>query len=60
MAALAATAGWTGTLTLADARTFPVAFRDEGVLAEPAQRAAPRVAGTAFDTFTLTVKLQTV
>lgn len=38
--ALVATPLWTGTLTLADGRTYPVAFRDEGLTAEPVQHQA--------------------
>lgn len=32
---LAETAGWSGTLTLADSRSFTVMFRDDGLTAEP-------------------------
>ena len=54
---LAAISGWTGTLTLADARSFTVAFRDEGISAAPVQHRAP---SADSDPYTLTLKLQTV
>jgi hypothetical protein len=54
---LASTAGWSGTLTLADSRTFAVAFRDEGISAEPVQHIAPH---DDADAYTLTLKLHTV
>lgn len=54
---LAETPGWTGTLTLADARTFSVGFREEGVLADPVRFIAPL---GESDAYTLTLKLQTV
>lgn len=56
--ALAATPGWTGTLTLADARTFAVAFRGEGVTAVPVVFQAP--SGAAEDQWRVTINLQTV
>ena len=55
--ALASTLGWSGTLTLADSRSFAVAFREEGLNAEPARHIAPHETG---DPYFLTVKLQTV
>lgn len=55
--ALAATPGWTGTLTLEDARTFAVAFRGDGVIAEPVRHITPPVAN---DPYLLTVTLLTV
>jgi len=54
---LASTPGWSGTLTLADSRTFTVAFREEGVVAEPVRPIAPL---DTSDPYHLTVKLQTV
>lgn len=54
---LSGTPGWEGTLTLADARTFTVAFRDEAVVAETVRHIAPLETG---DPYTLTIKLQTV
>ena len=54
---LAETPGWTGTLTLADTRTFSVGFREEGVLADPVRFIAPL---GESDAYTLTLKLQTV
>lgn len=56
--ALAATAGWTGTLVLADARSFAVAFRDDGITAEPVIFEAP--SGAAEDQWRVTISLQTV
>lgn len=56
---LAATAGWTGTLTLADGRAFSVRFREDGLSAEPVQH---QVHSAALNTlpYTVTLKLQTV
>ncbi len=56
---LAETPLWTGTLTLADARTFTVAFREEGLTAEPVIH---QTHSTALDAlpYTFTLKLQTV
>lgn len=56
--ALAATAGWTGTLVLADSRSFTVAFRDDGVTAEAVMFEAP--SGAAGDQWRVTLALQTV
>jgi hypothetical protein len=53
--ALAATPGWTGLLTLADGRTFTVAFREDGVTATPVLHRAPAAEG---DAYALTLKLQ--
>jgi hypothetical protein len=55
--ALASTTGWEGTLTMADSQTFTVAFRDEGVIAQPVRHIAPLETG---DPYALTLKLQTV
>ena len=57
--ALAETAGWEGTLTLADARAFTVAFRDDGLTAEPVYHL---VHTAEMDTYpyTFTLKLHTV
>lgn len=57
LAALAATPGWTGILTLADARQFTVAFRDEGVTADPVRHRTP---AASADPYTLVVRLHTV
>lgn len=55
--AKAATPDWSGTLTLVDDRVFTVAFREEGVIADPVWHFAPH---EDTDPYTLTVKLQTV
>lgn len=55
--ALAATPGWTGTLTLADNRSFTVAFRDKGVIAASVQHRSP---ATGSDVCSLTLQLQVV
>jgi hypothetical protein len=57
LVALAATPGWTGTLTLADDREFTVAFRENGITAEPVRHVAP---GTDEEPYTLVVQLHTV
>lgn len=54
---LAATPGWSGTLTLADSRSFTVAFRDDGITATPVLHSAPHANA---DPYTLTIALQTV
>lgn len=54
---LAATSGWSGLLTLTDGRSFTVAFREDGISAEPVQHRAP---SANSDPYTLTLKLQTV
>lgn len=56
--ALAATPGWTGTLVLADTRSFEVAFRDDGVTAEAVLFEAP--SGAVGDQWRVTLALQTV
>lgn len=56
--ALAATPGWIGTLVLADARTFAVAFREDGVTAEAVVFEAP--SGAQGDQWRVTLALQTV
>ncbi len=48
---------WSGTLTLADSRTFTVAFRDDGLIAEPVEHITPH---DSADPYTFTLKLQTV
>lgn len=53
--ALNALPGWTGTLVLADARTFTVAFRDEGIVAAPAVFQAP--SGAYADWWQVTLQL---
>ena len=53
--ALAETPGWTGTLVLANHREFTVAFRDEGVAAEPVVFQAP--SGARDDWWQVTLKL---
>ena len=55
--ALADTPGWSGTLTLMDGRSFTVAFRDEGLRADPVWHIAPH---EDADAYTLTLQLQTV
>jgi len=57
--ALVDTPLWTGTLTLADGRTYPVIFRDEGLTAEPVQHQASS-ADLSTLPYTFTLKLQTV
>lgn len=56
---LAETPLWTGPLTLADGRSFTVAFRDDGLTAEPVIH---QTASSALPTlpYTVTIKLQTV
>lgn len=56
--ALAATPGWTGTLVLADGRSFTVAFREGGVTAEPVFFEAP--SGAVGDMWRVRLALQTV
>lgn len=56
--ALSDTPGWTGTLVLADGREFTVAFRDEGVTAEPIFFESP--SGAVDDQWRVTINLQTV
>lgn len=56
--ALAATPGWTGTLALADAREFIVAFREDGITAEAVVFEAP--SGAQNDQWRVTIQLQTV
>jgi hypothetical protein len=56
---LAETAGWSGTLTLADGRAFTVAFRDDGLTAEPVIHLAHTGPLDALP-YTFTLKLQTV
>lgn len=57
LAALAATPGWSGQLTLADGRTFIVAFREGGISAEPVRHIAPH---EDADPYTLTLALMSV
>ena len=57
--ALVATPLWTGTLTLADGRTYSVTFRDEGLSAEPVQHQVGTVSLNTLP-YTFTLKLQTV
>lgn len=52
---LNATPGWTGTLTLADGRTFTVAFRAEGIRAEPIVFQSPSGAHSGWWQVTLTL-----
>lgn len=54
---LAETPGWSGTLTLADGRAFTVAFREEGLSAEPVRHIAPT---EDADPYTLTLALMSV
>lgn len=56
--ALAATPGWTGTLVLADSRSFAVAFRDDAVTAEAVFFESP--SGAVGDQWRVTLALQTV
>jgi len=56
---LAETPGWSGTLTLADARSFTVAFRDDGLTAEPVIHQTHSAALNALP-YTLTLKLMVV
>jgi len=56
---LADTAGWSGPLTLADGRAFSVAFRDEGLTAEPVIHQTHSAALDALP-YTFTLKLHTV
>ena len=55
------TPGWSGTLTLADARTFTVSFREDGLIADPVihQTASTANALTALP-YTFTLQLMTV
>ncbi|HRY16676.1 MAG TPA: hypothetical protein P5330_12495 [Candidatus Competibacteraceae bacterium] len=55
--ALVSTPGWAGTLTLMDGRSFAVAFRDEGLRADPVRHIAPH---EDADAYTLTLQLQTI
>ncbi len=57
--ALVATPLWTGTLTLADGRTFSVMFRDDGLSAEPVLHQNHTAALDSLP-YTFTLKLQTV
>ena len=56
---LAETPVWSGLLTLADARSFTVAFRDDGLTAEPVIHQTHSAALNALP-YTFTLKLQTV
>ncbi len=56
---LADTPGWTGTLTLADGRAFTVAFREDGLIAEPVIHQA-HTADLPTRPYSVTIKLQTV
>jgi len=55
---LNAITGWQGAMTLADRQTFTVAFREEGLAAEPVLFAAPGGVDDGWGKITL--KLQTV
>jgi hypothetical protein len=55
---LADTPGWTGILVLADERQFTVAFRENGITAEPVFFESP--SGAAEDQWRVTILLQTV
>lgn len=55
---LANSPNWQGTLILADSRTFPVAFREEGINAKPVVFCAP--GGAREGWWQVTIKLQTV
>jgi len=56
---LAETPEWEGTLTLADDRTFSVAFRDDGLTAEPVYHQTHTAALDSLP-YTFTLKLMTV
>lgn len=55
----AETPQWTGTLTLADGRTFNARFREEGLIAEPVYHQTHSAALDSLP-YTFTLKLQTV